>query len=90
MQVAARGLSELLPSPPIELALVEAAVRVFRSCWQAEPCASEAAPASLVPAAVLAFMTRRVRFFTPAFPLLSALHQWRRMLSPDCGKLHAC
>ena len=60
VQAGARSLSRRLASPPIELALVEAAVRVFQ---RVPPAPAEPGPAAFsgaVPAAVVSFLRRRV------------------------------
>ena len=61
MQVGARTLSRRLTSPPIELALVEAAVRVFRLAQPAPGANVEPSLAGIAPAAVVTFLRRRVR-----------------------------
>ena len=61
VQAGARSLSRRLASPPIELALVEAAVRVFQ---RLPPAAAEPSPepfCGTVPSAVVSFLSRRVR-----------------------------
>ena len=71
LQVAARILSKQLASPPIELALVEASVRVFRQIPASEDADSPAASfAGVVPAAVVTFLRRRVGNFTEFAALL--------------------
>lgn len=61
-QAGARSLSRELASPPIEVVLVEAAVAVIRLCRP--PGSAEAGQhvAAVVPAAVISFLRRRVRY----------------------------
>jgi len=74
MQAAARSLSKRLSSPPIELALVEASVRVFRQI----PASSDAhvsadSFAGVVPTAVVTFLRRRVSFIPSLLEIQSEI-----------------
>ena len=60
MQGAARSLSKQLPSPPIELALVEAAIKVFRLAQPSQKTDEDASLLRVAPAAVVTFLRRRV------------------------------
>ena len=62
LQVAARNLSKQLSSPPIELALVEAAVRVLQLVKSSSGEGSGPSFTGIVPTAVITFLRRRVGF----------------------------
>ena len=61
-QVLARGLAARLPSPPIELALVEASAHLLQHHTSPDrPAHAPDAAAECLPAAVLSFLRQRVR-----------------------------